>query len=60
MTKETQMQANGGAWVHCTCCGKNFWGLTSNKAKEKFMNNHKSNSHRFWDYGRFEDCRTCN
>ena len=59
MSKEAQMQANGGAYVHCTYCGDNFAGLTSNRAKTNFMDNHKSSTHRFWDYGKFENCTNC-
>jgi len=59
MSKDAQIQMNGGAWVHCTHCGKNIRGITKNSAKSNFMNKHKNSVHRFWDYGRFEDCKTC-
>lgn len=59
MYESEQMQANGGAWVHCADCGTNIWGSGTKEAAANFMNYHKDSAHRFWGYGLFEDCPNC-
>ena len=58
MTKEAQMQVNGGAWAHCHSCGTDFWGFTKSMARNS-VSKHISKSNgrcRWWDWGQFADC----
>lgn len=60
MTKEEQMEKNGGYTWHCHVCNKNFNALNKNsawKAAGKHVNKKHKGATAIWDYGMIEGCR---
>mgnify|MGYP004579289393 CR=1 FL=1 len=60
MTKEEQMEKNGGYTWHCHACNRNFKAINKNYAG-KDAREHVNNLHKgataIWDYGMIEGCR---
>ena len=62
MTKEAQMQKNGGDYIwHCHVCNRNFPGaLNKNQAFEaasKHVQKYHKGQYAIWDYGYIEGCK---
>lgn len=56
MSKEAQMNNNGGVYTHCDHCGKSFFGLTKSSAIKKILNHRAETGHYWWHFGHFGDC----
>lgn len=59
MTKEAQMQKNGGYYWHCHKCYKDYWALSKSSAAKNASKHIKNMGHTgtgFWDYGQLKYC----
>ncbi|MBO5088062.1 MAG: hypothetical protein J6C01_05250 [Lachnospiraceae bacterium] len=60
MTKEAQMQANGGlVWAHCHKCGINLSAATKNAVRKKMLKHIATKRHTgvaYWGYDKIEYC----